>query len=91
MSRPIRFFGSMRNRSLNVALITMSLALLGGCEWDSELFKRFREGAGPGFVEGATQSAVNPQNPDAGLRVAWAAFWEGIGGMIQPRSASSGG
>lgn len=91
MSRPVYFFGAMRNTSRNVALLTISLALLCGCEWDSELFKRFREGAGPGFVEGVTQSAVNPQDPDAGLRVAWAAFWEGIGGMIQPRSASSGG
>jgi len=90
MSQAIRIVRTVRNKSSYTALILMSLAMLGGCEWDSELFKRFREGAGPGFVEGATQSAVNPQDPDAGLRVAWAAFWEGIGGIVQPRTASSG-
>ncbi len=91
MSRSIRLGRTMRNRLGFVALFTMGLTLLCGCEWDSDLFKRFREGVGPGFVEGATQSALNPQDPDAGLRQAWAAFWEGIGGIIQPRSASSGG
>lgn len=91
MSRSIRLGRIMRNRLGSVALFIMSLTLFCGCEWDSDLFKRFREGVGPGFVEGAMESAMNPQDPETGLRRAWAAFWEGLGGIIRPRTASSGG
>ena len=56
---------------------------------DSDIGKRFREGYGPGLVDGLTTFITDPANAEAGLQQTGAAFFEGIGAILQPRTGSS--
>lgn len=58
---------------------------------DSDIAKRFRETSGPGVVAGLGNAVQNPQNAEEGLREAAAAFFQGLGGIVQPRTPSSRG
>jgi hypothetical protein len=57
--------------------------------WDSDIAKRFREGYGPGFVEGFSTFLTDPENAEAGLQQAGAAVFEGLGAVLNPRTGSS--
>lgn len=71
---------------LAASLCASATLSFGGC-LDEEIAKRFRVAFGPGFVDGVNQAIGDPANAEAGLRNAAAAFFTGLGAVIQPRDA----
>ena len=73
-----------------IALATalVSTAFADGC-FDSAIALRFREAYQPGLTEGLSSAITDPTNAEAGLREAGAAFLDGLGAILQPRSSSS--
>lgn len=64
--------------------------VLNGCI-DNDVFKRFREGYAPGFVEGLSMAVDNPAQSQLGFRKMAEAFFEGLGAIMTPRTPSSAG
>lgn len=72
---------------LGISLLPISLPTIDCL--GSDIAKRFREVAGPAFIEGVNTAILNPESAEDGLRQAGAAFLEGLGGIIDTRTPSS--
>ena len=82
-----------RIRRIKIALVTSVIGfapVMNGC-WDSDIAKRFREAYEPGFVAGLSMAIDNPAQSQLGFRRLGQAFFEGLGAIISPRTASSAG
>lgn len=88
MSEKVR--RSVRVRSVLLTLAGLCVPATAGCDWSSEVARRFREAYGPGLVEGLSAALTNPTQSEAGLRRAGAALLEGLGAIIEPRTPSGG-
>ena len=73
------------------AVCSMGTTFIDGCILQSDIAKRFREGYAPGFVSGVSNALTDPDNAEAGVRQAVAAFFDGLGAVLQPRTPSSAG
>ncbi len=86
MTRYRRYF--QRARRFLAYASTASLLVAPSC-FSSDIAKRFREGYGPAAVDGLNTFITDPANAEAGLQQAGAAFFDGIGAILQPRTGSS--
>jgi hypothetical protein len=80
-----------RFRKASLFVVCATVTSLFGVEacLDSAIALRFREAYAPGFVDGASQALANPDTPEDGIRTAFAALFEGLGAIIQPRAEGS--
>ncbi len=87
------FIRSHRIRRFLVAIFTTvpTLGLSSPDCLDSDIAKRFRETSGPGVVAGLGNAVLDAENAEVGLRQAAAAFFQGLGGIVQPRTPSTRG
>ncbi len=77
-------------RAVSLCFAGICLLCLAGCDWSSEVARRFREAYGPGLIEGLSAALSDPTQAEAGFRRAGTALLEGLGAMIEPRTASGG-
>jgi hypothetical protein len=78
----------IRIKPFLAATLAASLFAFDGC-LDSDIAKRFREAYAPGFISGLSTAVGTPGQAETGLRQMGTALAEGLGAILQPRTASS--
>ena len=84
-----QFIGSQSLCRFRALIILLAGTLPVTSCFDSEIARRFRSAYAPGLVEGVSSAITDPQNAETGLRQAWAALYDGLGAIIEPRTPAT--
>jgi hypothetical protein len=86
-----RFIRPRSMRRIGALAVLMAGTLPVTSCFDSEIARRFRGAYAPGFMEGVSSAITDPANAETGLRQAWAALYDGLGAIIEPRTPATSG